>query len=331
MIEQVHASDPAQAQELFSQTMQGIGAGHRSRLEDLLRIDGIGGGLHGIAPERRTKEMTAEDKARLPDTYNDKLHRLEDGEYKITLRAGDTAPVPDDAGIPSAPKSENTQSDGAGGDRLSGHQANRHGKKPALHNVPRNLKGTTFFGGAGMEGKYISDMVKSLEEAGFDKVRSADPKKWSNGMYFDAAGTLFERTQDTEKSDFSEFSKDGEQFNLIGYSHGALQAAQAAADYADSGGKVDNLVLIGAPISQAFLVLLKSHPNIGNVIVKDLTDQGDPIHAGMSTGEQILAVPSLSVDIAGTGKGHFYYSGADDEGIKRRRDLAKWLKNNGLK
>jgi hypothetical protein len=76
----------------------------------------------------------------------------------------------------------------------------------------------------------------------------------------------------------------------------------------------------------------KDHPNIQNVIVKDLTDHGDNIRAGMSTVEQILAVPSLGVDFGKQKEdGHFYYSGENDEGATRRRNLATWLKQHGLK
>ena len=226
---------------------------------------------------------------------------------------------------------------GTGNDLISKRQENRHGKQPAPQPVPRDLKGTTFFGGAGMDGEYIPDMVKALEEAGFENVRALDRETWSSGMYVDAAGTVLERVRDDEATDFSGFGNKGEQFNLVGYSHGAQQAAQAAADYADSGGKVDNLVLIGAPVSQEFLDALKNHPNIGNVIVKDLTAEGDRIRAGMGLGEQILAAPSLGADLSAArvsdspAKGHFYYSDNGRSGSERRRELAKWLKNQGLK
>lgn len=195
---------------------------------------------------------------------------------------------------------------------------------------PTNLKGTTFFGGAGMNGEYIPDMQKAFQEVGMKNVRAANPDVWSNGIFRDATGSFFERNRDDDPSDFSHFKTEGEQFNLVGYSHGAQQAAQAAADYADGGGTVDNLVLIGAPVSQEFLDELKSHPNIKNVIVKDLTEYGDDIHAGMSAGEQLLAAPFMGLDINDK-RGHFYYSKENEEGLARRRHLAQWLKQQGLK
>lgn len=81
---------------------------------------------------------------------------------------------------------------------------------------------------------------------------------------------------------------------------------------------------------------LKSHPNIGKVIVKDIEGQGDPIHAGMSAGEQIMSVPKLIEDRErgrneGLNLGHFYYAGEDAIGKLRRRELAKQLFEWGIR
>jgi hypothetical protein len=196
------------------------------------------------------------------------------------------------------------------------------------------LKGTTFFGGAGMEGAYLDDMVKALEDNGIGNARTADPKKWSKGTMRDAFDILSERNRDDESSDLSSMGKKGDQFNLIGYSYGGLQAAQAAADYAEKGGKVDHLVLIGTPVSKEFLDKLKANPNIGKVEVIDLMEQGDPIRAGMGTGELISAAPKLGLDFSETYKkdhrGHFYYGGGDSNGRTRRRELARRLRKLGL-
>ncbi len=40
--------------------------------------------------------------------------------------------------------------------------------------TPPIFKGTTFFGGAGIDGAYINDMVAALTNAGFGNVRAAD-------------------------------------------------------------------------------------------------------------------------------------------------------------
>jgi pimeloyl-ACP methyl ester carboxylesterase len=95
---------------------------------------------------------------------------------------------------------------------------------------------------------------------------------------------------------FSAIGGESVQLNLIGYSYGGLQAAQAAADYVENGGRVDHLVLIGTPISTELLNKLKANSNIGNIEVIDLTGQGDPIRAGMGTGELIRSFPELAAE-----------------------------------
>ncbi len=230
--------------------------------------------------------------------------------------------------------------------KLEKRQQDRHGKhgqraldeEPTLRNetpepigTPR--KGTNFFGGAGMEGPYIADFVRALEEAGVQHVRAVDPERWSNGMTLDVLAHATETDRDFELTGDADFGDQGEQFNLIGYSYGATQAAQAAADYADRGGKVDHVVLIGAPIGQKLLEELENHPNIGKVIVHNLED--DPIHAGMSKLDLLAATPTLlgqfDKDIETAGDGHFYYGGADVESQQRRDELAKMLFGSGVR
>jgi len=186
-----------------------------------------------------------------------------------------------------------------------------------------------------MDGAYIENMVKALEENGIKNTRAADRDKWSGGTVSDAFDVLSKRSRDGSKSDLSAMGTKGEQFNLIGYSYGALQASQAALDYADNGGKVDHLVLVGAPISKQLLEQLQKHPNIGKVEVIDLDEHGDPIKAGMSTGDLVMSVPELGLDFSsgvnGEGKGHFYYGGNSPTGDSRRRKLAKTLFDLGLR
>lgn len=186
-----------------------------------------------------------------------------------------------------------------------------------------------------MKGEYIDDMVRAFEEAGISNVRNADRGKWSDGMFLDALSVPFENSRDDEQSDLSAIKTGGEQFNLIGHSYGGLQAAQGAIDYADQGGKVDNLVLLATPIEKEFLEKLKNHPNIKEVRIIDLPEQGDPIKAGMSDWEVIKATPKLfsqyGVGVYRNKSGHFFYSDEGKAGIVRRRELAKRLKALGLK
>jgi hypothetical protein len=120
------------------------------------------------------------------------------------------------------------------------------------------------------------------------------------------------------------------QFNLIGYSWGAVIAARTALYYAERGTKVDHLILIGAPINYTLLEAVNTSKNIKDTIVINLTDHGDPIEAGMDDMEIIKSAYKLIVQMANS-NGHFYYGGDNDEGKKRRRDLAKALYNAGLR
>ena len=126
---------------------------------------------------------------------------------------------------------------------------------------------------------------------------------------------------------------DSEQVNLIGYSWGSLVAAQTATYYAGKGVYIDNLVLVGSPISNKFLMELKENPNIGKVVIKYLDFNGDPIYAGMTTGELMQAMPTLSTQFINVdkGEGHFYYNPNSEEGRKRCLQLAEDLFEEGLR
>ncbi|WPN32684.1 hypothetical protein QMK54_13440 [Pseudomonas sp. P5_109] len=120
------------------------------------------------------------------------------------------------------------------------------------------------------------------------------------------------------------------QFNIVGYSWGAVIAARSAIYYARAGIRVDHLVLIGAPINKSLKVAVTTHPNIGNATIIDLKDKGDPIYAGISDEELMKASAELGAQML-NGGGHFYYSGENAEGKSRRRDLAKFLYAKGLR
>jgi hypothetical protein len=197
-------------------------------------------------------------------------------------------------------------------------------------------KETWFIGGAGINGSYIKDMTSRLSAAGIKDVRAATPQFASFGnTAFDAALVtkwnqyLGDRTYSRYQGRVHLNLPKGEQLNLIGYSHGSIVAAQTALAVAAGGQRVDNLVLIGAPINQDLLDTLKSNKNIGNVHVINMTDKGDPIYAGMSDKEIVNSVGTLiKQQIEGTG--HFYYAPETEEGNARRGELAKEIKKMGL-
>ncbi|GFM55970.1 hypothetical protein PSCICF_21480 [Pseudomonas cichorii] len=120
------------------------------------------------------------------------------------------------------------------------------------------------------------------------------------------------------------------QFNIVGYSWGAVIAARSAIYHARAGIKIDHLVLIGAPINKSLRDAVSSHPNIESTIIVDLMDKGDPIYAGISDEELMKASVELGKQMF-NGGGHFYYSGDNPEGKSRRRELARFLHDKGLR
>ena len=120
------------------------------------------------------------------------------------------------------------------------------------------------------------------------------------------------------------------QFNLIGYSWGAVIAARTALFHARQDVKVDNLVLIGAPINKSLKEAASKHPKILNTHIIDLKAAGDPIYAGMSDKEIVDSAALLGQQML-DGSGHFYYSANSERGRLRRRELAKTLYAKGLR
>jgi RHS repeat-associated protein len=198
---------------------------------------------------------------------------------------------------------------------------------------------TVYWGGAGLDGPYIADQVRQLENAGISNISIGGG---GNGnTILDAANVLTVRYQG-DGGRFFDADPEGrkimcpEQTNYIGYSYGSLLAAHTALYWANQGRVIDNVALIGSPIDGAFLTALRSHANIRNVLIYDLTLYGDPIRAGMSLLELTASAPLLGIQIAQSPRsGHFYYNPDDDAtsniGIERRGSLANNLARNGLR
>lgn len=193
------------------------------------------------------------------------------------------------------------------------------------------ILGNLFFGGAGMDGGYIADMVRAFSERNI-KLIAVDPKKWSGGTLADAAigVDVFRSGKSLIQVLLDRFPQSGTQFNLIGYSYGSLAAAQVAINYGAGGTTVNNLVLIGSPIGGNFLQQVRTTQAIKNVIVIDLKSQGDPLYAGMSREKLLLSTPRLGAQMI-EASGHFYYAPNTDEGKRRRRELTAYLYSRGLR
>lgn len=195
-----------------------------------------------------------------------------------------------------------------------------------------NVTGTYFFGGAGMNGTYISPMVMAFREAGIKSSMFTDQDKWSAGITKDAAiSTILWRDYDPYFKMLLRIPEaHAPQFNLIGYSYGSVITAQLAAKYAKKGTIVNHLVLIGSPISKSFIKILRNIPHIKNVIIKNLVDYGDPIFPGINMMGLFSKLPLLASQKTNS-DGHFYYVDPTIVGDIRRKQLAQELYNTGLR
>ena len=100
----------------------------------------------------------------------------------------------------------------------------------------------------------------------------------------------------------------------------------------DNGMSSINLVLIGSPIDGDFLAELRATSTIRKVIVKDLRKFGDPIYAGLSQRELILAIPDLQrQQNRKLGEGHFHYAHVVQDSPQRWQSLARELVDQGLR
>lgn len=130
---------------------------------------------------------------------------------------------------------------------------------------------------------------------------------------------------------------EGEQLNLMGYSYGSVVQAHAALALADKGIKVDNLVLVGSPISsdsELYKALL-DNPNIGKVIRYDIPDDtlSDPDGVGdmLQGGWDGLSTDAPHFDLARPDDSSTSDIDEGAEADERIDDLAKYLKDRGLK
>ena len=200
-------------------------------------------------------------------------------------------------------------------------------------------RGTLYWGGAGLDGPYVQPQLAAFREAGIAHVSAGLTNTASRlfgrtGSLIDAAraGTLIRYRDDSEWFITSGMTDAASQFNLSGYSYGSLLAAQTANWYARQAHIVDHVVLIASPIDADFLGDLRKHKCIRKVIVIDLTDLGNPIHAGISQFELMKAAPELqNQKDRNQGDGHFYYAHLVRGSNLRWNALAKRLFAEGLR
>jgi hypothetical protein len=131
---------------------------------------------------------------------------------------------------------------------------------------------------------------------------------------------------------------EGEQFNLAGYSYGSVLQAHIALRLANSGQKIDNLILVGSPISDnspLYKELLKNK-NIGKVhridIKKDLISNPKDVFQFIRGGQQNADPENKGegphFDLARPGSGN----GDNNDTYKHvQQVVVQWLKQQGVK
>ena len=125
--------------------------------------------------------------------------------------------------------------------------------------------------------------------------------------------------------------KEGEQLNLSGYSYGSVLQANVALRLADMGIKVDNLILIGSPISDKSELYnaLTNNKNIGKVVRQDI--KGDLLSNPKSESDFIKGGKQNS-DPKNTGEGPHYDNARPGAATdKKIGELADKLKTEGIK
>ena len=121
--------------------------------------------------------------------------------------------------------------------------------------------------------------------------------------------------------------KEGEQLNLGGYSYGSVLQAQVALKLADSGTKVDNLILIGCPIStdSELYKQLSENKNIGNIIRFDIPNDK------LSNPSSILEYMEGAIQNIGDDGPHFSLARPGADVNKAIKAVTDWIKTQDVK
>ncbi|TWI95983.1 RHS repeat-associated protein [Mucilaginibacter frigoritolerans] len=125
--------------------------------------------------------------------------------------------------------------------------------------------------------------------------------------------------------------KEGEQFNMVGYSYGSVLQAQAAIKLANSGQVIDNLVLIGSPISDKSDLYndLTSNKNIKNVIRYDI--KGDAISNPQGVYDFLIKGGLIQGGGQGDKAHHFDAARPGAQANQLMDTIVKWLQQQGVK
>ena len=124
---------------------------------------------------------------------------------------------------------------------------------------------------------------------------------------------------------------DGEQFNLAGYSYGSVLQAQAALQLATDGQIIDNLILIGSPISDKsdLWKQLKSNKNIKNIIRYDI--QGDALSNPQGIYDYFINGGFMQGALQGDNAHHFDAARPNQASNNLINVIIQWLQQQGVK
>lgn len=123
--------------------------------------------------------------------------------------------------------------------------------------------------------------------------------------------------------------KEGEQFNLAGYSYGSVLQAQVALKLANSGQVIDNLILIGSPIgdNSDLYKELSGNKNIKNILRYDL--KGDALSNPQDVFDFLNGARQGIVE--GNDAHHFDAARPGSAANKLIDTIVQWLKDKGVK
>ena len=160
-------------------------------------------------------------------------------------------------------------------------------------------------------------------------------KNFSEGMFDKVTSEMIQATTNTIVANLMAHPlEEGQQLNLAGYSYGSVLQAHVAIALADKGIKVDNLSLIGSPISDESSLMetlqqYKKEGKIGGIQRVDI--EGDKL----SNPSNELEYYKGGYDSSPAGKGddaqHFDLARPGAKADKKIGEAADQLKEEGVK
>jgi RHS repeat-associated protein len=124
---------------------------------------------------------------------------------------------------------------------------------------------------------------------------------------------------------------EGEQFNLAGYSYGSVLQAQAALKLATDGQVIDNLILIGSPVSDKSDLWnqLNSNKNIKNILRYDI--KGDALSNPQDVYDYFIKGGLIQGGGQGDDAHHFDAARPGKQTDKLIDVITQWLQQQGVK